>query len=314
MIELEVGNGYKACMNVERIVGNAAGLRALTGLDRGEFDRLARRLDESLARASRRNWRGEPRQRACGAGPKSCLPTTTHKLFFLLFYYKVYPIQHAMAALFGVAQSGVCEWLHYLTPLVQDALGRALVRPARRPKALAEVLREHPQLVGMLDGTERPVRRPTDPDAQRRHYSGKKKRHTRKNLVVSAQRRVLYLGPTAAGAQHDKTLADRSRLRWPTGTRLVADSGFAGYTAAGASLLRPFKKPRGRELDPFFRRWNQQLARLRVGVEHVLAGVKRCRIVADTLRNWRAGFADAAMEVACGLHNLRESVRRPATA
>lgn len=314
MIVLEVGFGYRERMNVERIVGNAVALRALTELDRGEFDRLVQRLDGELARASRRNWRGEPRQRARGAGPKSCLPTTAHKLFFLLFYYKVYPIQHAMAALFGVAQSGVCEWLHYLTPLVQKALGRALVRPARQPKALEAVLREHPQLVGVLDGTERPVRRPTDNDAQRRHYSGKKKRHTRKNLVVSAERRVLYLGLTAAGAQHDKTLADRARLRWPPGTRLVADSGFAGYTATGASLLRPFKKRRGQARDPFCRQWNRQLARLRVGVEHVLAGVKRCRIVADTLRNWRAGFADAAMEIACGLHNLRESVRRPAAA
>jgi hypothetical protein len=67
-------------------------------------------------------------------------------------------------------------------------------------------------------------------------------------------------------------------------------------------------------LDPFLRNWNRKLARLRVGVEHVLAGVKRCRIVFDTLRNWRMGFDDAVMEVACGLHNLRELCRRPRTA
>ena len=87
---------------------------------------------------------------------------------------KVYPIQHAMAALFGVAQSGVCEWIHFLTPLAQQALGRALMRPARKPRALEEVLRDHPDLVVVLDGTERPGRRPTDDDAQRRNYSGKK--------------------------------------------------------------------------------------------------------------------------------------------
>lgn len=298
-------------MDVTRILNNAVALRALTGLDRDEFERLLPALDKALARASRLNWQGQPRQRAKGAGPKSCLSTTAHKLFFLLFYYKVYPIQHAMAALFGVAQSGVCEWLHYLTPLVQEALGRALVKPARRPRALAEVLRAHPDLVVLLDGTERPVRRPDDEDAQRRNYSGKKKRHTRKNLVVTAQRRVLYLGPTAPGAQADKTLAEQAALRWPPGTRLVADGGFAGYEPAGGEILRPFKKPRGRPLDGFLREWNRQLAGLRVGVEHVLAGVKRCRIVLDPLRNWRAGFDDAVMEIACGLHNLRELYRRP---
>jgi hypothetical protein len=301
-------------MNIERILENPVALRALTGLNRDEFDRLVVALDRAFQYATRRNWRGEPRQRAKGAGPKSCLPTTSHKLFFILFYYKVYPIQHAMAALFGVAQSGVCEWVHYLTPLAQKALGRELVLPQRKPRGLAEVLREHPHLVTMVDGTERPTRRPEDDDEQRRRYSGKKKRHTVKNLVASAQRRVLFLGRTTPGSQHDKTLFDQARLRCPTGTKLVSDSGFEGCILPGAEWLRPFKKRRGQKRDPFFRRWNRQLARLRVEVEHVLAGVKRCRIVLDPLRNWRAGFADAVMEIACGLHNLRELYRRPATA
>ena len=301
-------------MNIERILDNPAALRALTGLHRDEFDRLVVALDRAFQSATRRNWRGEPRQRAKGAGPKSCLPATAHKLFFILFYYKVYPIQHAMAALFGVAQSGVCEWIHYLTPLTQKALGRELVLPQRKPGALAEVLRAHPDLVTMVDGTERPTRRPQDEDEQRRRYSGKKKRHTVKNLVASAQRRVLFLGQTTPGSQHDKTLFDQARLRCPAGTKLVSDSGFTGCTLPGAEWLRPFKKQRGQKRDPFFRRWNRQLASLRVEVEHVLAGVKRCRIVLDPLRNWRAGFADAVMEIACGLHNLRELYRRPAAA
>jgi hypothetical protein len=298
-------------LTIERILDNAVALRALTGLDRAEFERLLPALDKALERASRLNWQGQPRQRAQGAGPKSCLPTSAHKLFFLLFYYKVYPLQHAMAALFGVAQSGVCEWIHYLTPLVQQALGHALVKPARRPRALEQVLREHPGLVVLLDGTERPVRRPRDDDAQRRHYSGKKRRHTRKNLVVTAGRRVLYLGPTEAGSRADKTLAVESRIRWPAGTRLAADGGFAGYAPPGSLFLRPFKKPRGQPWAPCWREWNRKLAGLRVGVEHVLAGVKRSRIVCDTLRNWRAGFDDVVMEIACGLHNLRELCRRP---
>ena len=314
MIAKAARNAKLAGMDVERILNNAVAVRALTGLDREEFARLLPALEKELARVGRRNWRGQPRQRASGAGPKGCLPTAADKLFFLLFYYKVYPIQHAMAALFGVAQSGVCEWIHFLTPLVQQALGRALVRPARKPRALEEVLRDHPDLVVVLDGTERPVRRPTKDDAQRRNYSGKKKRHTRKNLVVTAQRRVLYLGATAPGSRHDQRLAVESGVRWPAGTKLAGDSGFTGYATPGSLFLRPFKKRRGQPRDPFFTRWNRELARLRVTVEHVLAGVKRCRIVLDTLRNWRPGFDDAVMEVACGLHNLRELVRRPVAA
>jgi hypothetical protein len=40
-------------------------------------------------------------------------------------------------------------------------------------------------------------------------------------------------------------------------------------------------------------------------VEHALAGVKRCRIVKDVLRNTGQDVSDAVMETACGMHNLR---------
>jgi hypothetical protein len=41
-------------------------------------------------------------------------------------------------------------------------------------------------------------------------------------------------------------------------------------------------------------------------VEHDLAGVKRCRIVKDVLRNTKDGVSDAVIEAACGLHNVRD--------
>ena len=78
----------------------------------------------------------------------------------------------------------------------------------------------------------------------------------------------------------------------------------------GSPLLSQ-KKPRGRDLaaeDVFL---NRIIAGFRIQVEHVIAGVKRCRILKDTFRNRQAGFSDLAMEVACGLHNLRLACRHP---
>jgi len=51
------------------------------------------------------------------------------------------------------------------------------------------------------------------------------------------------------------------------------------------------------------------LGRIRVRVEHALAGVKRCRIVKDVLRNTADDVSDAVMEASCGLHNLRVEKR-----
>ena len=45
-------------------------------------------------------------------------------------------------------------------------------------------------------------------------------------------------------------------------------------------------------------------------VEHSISGAKRARIVKETLRNTKANFSDVAMELACGLHNLRVRQRK----
>jgi hypothetical protein len=52
------------------------------------------------------------------------------------------------------------------------------------------------------------------------------------------------------------------------------------------------------------------LARTRVRVEHSISGAKRARIVKETLRNTKSNFSDLAMELACGLHNLRVRQRK----
>jgi hypothetical protein len=56
---------------------------------------------------------------------------------------------------------------------------------------------------------------------------------------------------------------------------------------------------------------NHLISSVRVVVENVIAGVKRCRIVKDVLRLTREGMSDLVMEIACGLHNLRISCRHP---
>ena len=56
---------------------------------------------------------------------------------------------------------------------------------------------------------------------------------------------------------------------------------------------------------------NQIIASVRIEVEHVIAGIKRCRIVKETLRLTKDGISDLVMEIACGLHNLRVNQRHP---
>jgi hypothetical protein len=238
-------------MNMERVFGKARLLRALTSLDEREFARLEEAMEKLLAseRAERRHD-GRPRQRAYGAGGPGKLPTTKARLLFILFYFKCYPLQEALAFLFDMSQPQACEWIKKLTPLVNRALGRELLLPARRPADLDQLLAEVPELrLLVLDGVERPVRRPKDKDDQKQDYSGKKKAHRKKNLLLSSEKRVVYLGPTSPGSVHDKKLADESGLTYPPDALVLKDTGFQGSPRSSPKRSReavnsiPFRRP-----------------------------------------------------------------------
>lgn len=62
-------------------------------------------------------------------------------------------------------------------------------------------------------------------------------------------------------------------------------------------------------MTPAEKQANAAISRVRIVAEHVIGGIKRCRIVKDVFRNTKAGFADTVMEIACGLHNLRTAFR-----
>jgi len=72
---------------------------------------------------------------------------------------------------------------------------------------------------------------------------------------------------------------------------------------------QPKKKPKGKELTPEEKAENKIISSIRILVEHIISGVKRCRIVKDVFRNTKDHFADQVMEIACGLHNFRTKLR-----
>jgi hypothetical protein len=68
---------------------------------------------------------------------------------------------------------------------------------------------------------------------------------------------------------------------------------------------QPKKKRRGGDLTLEEKEENSLISKIRIIVEHVLSGVKRCRIVKDVFRNTKYKLDDLVMEIACGLHNFR---------
>jgi hypothetical protein len=221
---------------------------AATGLTLDELQQLLpafqrayeRRYPSALTRA------GTPRQRRTGGGAQGVLQRFEDKLLFILIYQKTNPLQTMHALQFGLSQPQANYWIHQLLPVLQHALadlGHAPERDASRLATSPLALEGAPATA--IDGTERRRQRPIDAQLQQEHYSGKKKTHTDKNLVLVNEmtRKVVYLGPTTAGRRHDKKAADEAQIGYPTNATLDKDTGFQGYEPDRVLTAQPQKSP-----------------------------------------------------------------------
>ena len=127
-----------------------------------------------------------------------------------------------------------------------------------------------------------------------------------KNLTLCDDNQyIFYLSPTEVGSRHDKAMADEYPIYLPLGSVLKQDLGFLGHAPEGVIVEVPFKKPRNAELSFSKKIYNKLLSSTRITVEHANSGIKRLRIVKDTIRLHTTAIRDRVMVIACALHNLR---------
>lgn len=293
----------------------------LVGLNTEEFDKLFDIFNSMWDEYIRKEFIGRKgRERIYGGGNKPKLKSTEDKLLFILMYIRLYPIQILQGMWFDMHESVANRWVHRLTPIVEKTLEFKLVlpkhkgggRPRGRGRTLEEIIKEFPDLKDFLiDATEQAIRRPRNNKRQKECYSGKKKKHTKKNILLSDSIRgyVHFLGRTQPGSIHDKEAADQEALRGRSDIDIGGDLGFLGYQAGNAHIVLPAKKPKGQELSDTVKQQNTIFSGIRIKIEHAICGVKRSRIASDTFRNTKEGYADISMLVACGLHNYRVNER-----
>jgi Helix-turn-helix of DDE superfamily endonuclease/DDE superfamily endonuclease len=207
---------------------------ALTGLTPQEFELLLAAFNRTYDRLHPidQTLDGRPRQRFAGGGRTGALPHSEQKLLFILVYLKTYPLQVLLGELFDLSQSQANHWIHRLLPVIRSALDELQVLPERDPTHFAQGRRasgQEPRLI--IDGTERRRQRPKNAGKQALHYSGKKKTHCDKNVILldMDSKRIDFLSRTYAGKTHDKKMADQESISYPPRTVLYKDTGFQGY-------------------------------------------------------------------------------------
>ncbi len=293
-------------LDLERILKYDRLMRATTGLNRSAFEALlpsfSAAYQESLLPGT------VVRQRSPGGGRKATLKHDPDKLFYILLYCKCYPTFDLLSVLFNFDRSCAHDWVHRLLPILESALGAKQVLPLRKISSMAEFLGQFPGVeVLILDGTERPVQRPKDPEKQKKHYSGKKKRHTRKHITgTTRDKRVILLTPAKPGKIHDKRQLDEESIvkNIPEDVAIEGDLGFQGLQKEFDNVHLPHKKPRGKELSEEQKEENRVFSGQRVKGEHAHAGIKRYNATTAVYRNRVTDFDDRLMLVATGLWNL----------
>ena len=154
-------------------------MRALTGVSTEKLAVLESAFATAWAEEKERVYLEQlaqgKRQRKPGAGQKGKLPTIREKLFFLLYYLKVYPTFDVLGAQFGLVRSKACENVHTLFPILSKTLTNLGVLPHREFKTVEDFRNACQGIEKLLiDATERPHCRPTKDAEQRAMYSGKK--------------------------------------------------------------------------------------------------------------------------------------------
>jgi hypothetical protein len=238
-------------LNYKKLQDRPRDFLAATSLTLEEFLQLLPAFEAAYLQRYPRELthEGKPRQRRVGGGATGAFPSMADKLLFILVYEKTHPLQTMHALQFDLSQPQAHAWIHRLLPVLQQALAALGMRPERDAHRVAEhplTWEGAPDLA--IDGTERRRQRPVEPTKQREHYSGKKKTHTDKNilLVNETTTKVVYLGPTIAGKTHDKKAADEDPIAYPVNATLEKDTGFQGYEPAGVLTQQPKKNRKDR--------------------------------------------------------------------
>jgi hypothetical protein len=285
--------------HTERLRRSPNAFRQLTGITPVVFDQLLADLTPRYEQGDAKRKDRPGRQRQPGAGRKHAL-VLADRLLMLLISYRTDTTHAFLGFLFGVDDSAVGRNINPLQPL----LAGMFRIPERRIKLDPEDMREL-----FFDATERPTRRPAE--GQKEFYSGKKKRHTIKNQVVTARRtkppgpgvkpqrlRIAAVSWSFPGSVHDKKVYDRTRAVTPPDARRTGDTSYLG-----TPLETPTRKPRGGELTEGQKERNRKVSRRRVVAEHGIGKMKVWRIASERYRNPNRRHTLIMKNVA-GLHNL----------
>ena len=229
--------------------------------------------------------------------------TIQDQILLTLVYLHHLPTFQLLGVQFGVGESTANYIFHRWVKILRELLPASLLEQVKKNDSdlawVREILTEFELIV---DSYEQQIERPTDYQEQKKYYSGKQKRHTRKNqlIVMPSGKEIVDVVVGERGAKADIEIWRKQRLSLDASQKFQGDKAYAGET----SIDSPHKKPRGRVLTPAQKRANKSKAKKRIVVEHLIRLLKIYRITAERFRLNHQKY-ESVILVVCGLIRWR---------
>ena len=280
-------------LTFDRLCAKPTIFKTFTGVSLSEFETLLTRSTPLWVECEQQRLTRPNRQRAIGGGCKAKFGLRD-QLLVTLVWLRLYLGTETLGFLFGIDKATVSRYTRAILPVLRQVGDATLgwLEPPKRGqgKDLAAARAAYPDLFAIVDATEQPVQRAQDAEQQKQHYSGKKKRHTRKvQIIVNEYGVVREVSDSVPGAVHDRELFRQSgaAAAIPKETITGGDAGYQGMQddLPDHSVITPFKKSKLHPLPEDQQLLNQEFSRSRIIVENVLAQFKNFKALAERFRH-----------------------------
>ena len=267
--------------------------KSLTGTTIEEFDEWLEKTYPVWQRQEQERLTRPDRVRAIGGGRKYELKFRA-QLLMTLVWLRLYLNTEALGDFFGVDKATVSRnsrrVLKALREVGEGTLGWPEPPKRGEGKSVAEALTSYPDLLAIVDATEQSVRRSSDDDTQRDHYSGKKKRHTRKTqIIVNEHGEIRHISRSTPGKMHDikHFRGSGAADEIPKEITVAGDAGYDGLgnDLPDHSVITAFKARRNHPLNEEQKLLNREFSSGRIGVENTLAHLQHFKILAYQFRH-----------------------------
>ena len=297
-------------LSYERLSRKPRLFKSFTGLSVKQFDDIYKEIESKYEKyeikrlSSRRN-----RERDIGGGRRFKL-VIKDRVTMVLVYYRLYITYTLMEFLFDLDQSNVCRDIEKIERLIRSCLPipQKLYKVTRRLKTKEEVEQYFPGFMAFTDCSEQPIPRPKNRLRRRLYYSGKRKKHTVKNLYTVNQKELIIYKTKhkQVGRKHDYKVYKDNHPNIPKDVTSMYDLGFFGvetdYSKQKSSL--PIKRKKNQILTKKEEEYNRNHSSRRIVVEHAICRLKKYRIMNDVFRN-RLRKYDRISDMIAGLVNYR---------